>query len=114
MDMLLFQDFLTATHPNAFFIRISLPKASFQPKEEHIFTLRNDQTNENLVTTMEDVQPFDLDGDKWEQVALLISRYPLESTKKWIEENKKEVFDWDFSEVNRLIYLDEELKTVKI
>jgi hypothetical protein len=110
-----FQDFLRATHPITFFIRISLPKASFQPEEEHIFTLRNDETNENLVTNMEEMRPFDQDGDKWEQVVLLVSRYPLSSTKKWIEENKKEVLDYDFSQVNRTIALDnEELKTVKI
>jgi hypothetical protein len=110
-----FQDFLMATYPTAFFIRIGLPKASFHPEEEHIFILRNDETNEKLATTMEEARPLGLpDEYEWEEVVLLVSRHPLESTKKWIEENKKEVLDWDFAEMNSMIALHEELKTVNV
>jgi hypothetical protein len=31
----------------------------------------------------------------WEEVVLLISRYSLASTKKWIVENEKEVRNWE-------------------
>jgi hypothetical protein len=46
---------------------------------------------------------------------LLIKRHPLESTKKWIVENEKEVLNWDMSAQNgRRIYLSKELKVVTI
>jgi hypothetical protein len=50
--------------------------------------------------------------EKW-GISLLISRYPLASTKKWIEENEKEVFNWDLTTA-RTICLTEELKVVPI
>jgi hypothetical protein len=45
---------------------------------------------------------------------LFISRYPLASTTKWIEENEKEVLAWDFADTDRAIYLTKELKVVAI
>jgi hypothetical protein len=38
---------------------------------------------------------------------MLISRYPSGAANKWIEENEKEVLDWDVMEQNRTIKLDE-------
>jgi hypothetical protein len=97
-----------ATDPITFFIRILLPKA-FQHQED--FSLDNDKTKERLVTIMGEADPK---LKKWE-VVLLISRYPLASTKKWIEENEKEVLNWTFSAQNtRRIYLSKELKVVAI
>jgi hypothetical protein len=97
-----------ATNPVTFFIRINLPKASFQPEEEHIFILRNHE-NEILMTKMEEANTPD--WEEWEEVALLISRYPLGSTKKWIEENEKEALNWDFrADNNRTISLTDVLK----
>jgi hypothetical protein len=101
-----FQDFLMAKHPVTFFIRINLPKA-YQPQED--ICLVNDKTKERLQTKMEPIP------DDWEEVYLLISRYPLASTKKWIEENEKEVLVYDLNEdKDRRIYLTEELKIVAI
>jgi hypothetical protein len=37
----------------------------------------------------------------------LISRYPSGAAKEWIEQNEKEVLDWDVIEQNRTIKLDE-------
>jgi hypothetical protein len=83
-----------ATDPVTFLIRIDLPKA-FQPQED--ICLDNGKTKERLEIIMEE--------EKWD-VVLLISRCPLGSTKKWIEENEKEVLAWDFGAGNsRKIYL---------
>jgi hypothetical protein len=38
---------------------------------------------------------------------ILISRYPSRAAKEWIEENEKEVLDWNVIEQNRTIKLDE-------
>jgi hypothetical protein len=71
--------------------------------------LDNDKTKERLVTKTEEVDPK---LEKWE---LLIARFPLVSTKKWIVENEKEVLNWDFCGKNgRKIYLSNELKVVAI
>jgi hypothetical protein len=53
------------------------------------------------------------DLEEWE---ILISRYPLESTKKWIVENEIEILNWEFSakKNGRTIYLSQELKVVPI
>jgi hypothetical protein len=88
-----------ATDSVTFSILIHLPKA-FQPLED--ICLDNGQTKERLLTKMDEVKL---------EVVLQISRYPLASTKKWIEENEKEVLNWKFSTQNgRRIYLSRELK----
>jgi hypothetical protein len=98
-----------ATDPVSFFIRIILPK-TFQPLEN--ICLDNYKTKQRLVTKMEEANPK---FKKLEELVLLISRYPLASTKKWIEENEKEVMNWDFRAQNgRRIYLSRELKVVPI
>jgi hypothetical protein len=66
--------------------------------------LDNDKTKERLLTKMEE--------EKWE-VVLQISRYPLAATKKWIEENEKEVMDLN-SVCRTTILLTEVLKVVPI
>jgi hypothetical protein len=38
---------------------------------------------------------------------LLISRYPSNAGKKWIEENEKEAIEWEFYEQNGRILLDD-------
>jgi hypothetical protein len=38
---------------------------------------------------------------------MLISRYPSEAANEWIEENEKEVLDWNVMEQDRTIKLDE-------
>jgi hypothetical protein len=36
----------------------------------------------------------------------LISRYPLNASKQWIEANEKEALDWDFDDQNRRFCVD--------
>jgi hypothetical protein len=79
-----------------------LPKA-FQPLAA--ICLDHDKTKEKFVTKMEEAEFL----EDWEEVFLLISRYPQTSTKRWIEENEKEVFDWYVSD-DKTIRLTEELK----
>jgi hypothetical protein len=96
-----------ATDLIKFFILIALPKA-FQPLED--ICLDNGKTKERL-------EIVKVQEEEWEEVVLLISRCPLGSTKKWIEENVKEALNWDFGEGNdngRKIYLTDELKVVPI
>jgi hypothetical protein len=93
---ILFQDFLMATGPATFLIRIDLPKA-FKPLEN--ICLINDKTKEKLMTKMEEA-----DLKKWETFVLLISRHPLASKKIWIV-NKT---------YSKRIYLSNELKFVPI
>jgi hypothetical protein len=100
-----------ATNPVSFCIRIILPKG-FQPEKDHIFILRNHE-NERLMTQMEEVTIPIPDEDDWEEVVLMILRYPLASTKKWIVENEKEVRNWEFG-ADKTIYLCSELKVVAI
>jgi hypothetical protein len=73
-----------ATHPVTFLILITLPE-DFQPQE--IIWLDNGKTKERLLIKMAKA-----DLEEWE---ILISRYPLESTK--IVENEIEILNWEFS-----------------
>jgi hypothetical protein len=93
-----------ATDPVTFFIRINMPKA-FPPLDN--ICLDNGKTKDRLLTKMEKAKVQDKD---WEEVVLLISRYPLASAKKWIEEKEKEVLAWDSNAQNGIIYLSEELE----
>jgi hypothetical protein len=99
------QDFLMATDPVTFFIRIILPKASRPQKG---ISVDNGKTNERLLTRMEDAEFL-----AWDEVLMLISRYPQASTKEWIDENEKEVLEW-FLIDDRKICLTKELKIVSI
>jgi hypothetical protein len=102
---ILFQDFQMATDPATFFIQINLPKA-FLPLE-HII-LDNGNMKERLEIKMDEAKVQ-------EEVVLQISRCPLASTKKWIEENENEILSWDISEYNeKTIHLTQELKVVQI
>jgi hypothetical protein len=68
--------------------------------------LDNDKTKERLLmlTKMEE--------KKW-NVVLQISRYPLASTKEWIDENEKEILNWECG-ADKTICLIGELKVVAI
>jgi hypothetical protein len=92
-------DFLMATDPATFLIRIILPKA-FQSLEA--ICLDNDKTKERFQTKMEEAQ------ENWEKDKLMlqISRYPLASTKKLI------VFSKEYYE--KTIDLTKELQIVPI
>jgi hypothetical protein len=90
---IIFQDFLMATNPVTFFIRINLSE-HFQLQED--ICLDNDKTNERLLIKTKVVNVPDFDDDNLKEVVLLISRSPLASTKKWILANEKEILNWDF------------------
>jgi hypothetical protein len=74
--------------------------------------LDNGNTNEKLMAKMEESTGPYSDGypDKEDEVVLLISRYPLDSTKRWIDENEKEVLEWNFFELSRTVYLSHHLE----
>jgi hypothetical protein len=99
-----------ATNPVTFFIRIILPE-DFQLQEA--ICLDNYKQKERLLTKMEKVKVPIPDEEDWEEIVLLISRYPQASTKKLIEENEKEVLNWEFG-ADKTIYINEELKVVAI
>jgi hypothetical protein len=67
-------------------------------------SLENDRTNEKLVIKKIQFNQQSTNGD-----GLLISRYPMEANDKWIEENENEILDWDFSQQNRQINLEENM-----
>jgi hypothetical protein len=87
-----------------------LPKA-FPPPED--FCFYNDKTKERLLTKLEEA---DQKVEKWKKVVLLmISRYPLASTRRWIKKNEKDILNWEFGAQNDIrIYLSKELKVVAI
>jgi hypothetical protein len=61
------------------------------------------KTNEKLVIK---TRIYD---NGWMLRKLLISRYPLNATKSWIEANEKEISEWNRWELNRKIIIDDEL-----
>jgi hypothetical protein len=90
-----------AADPVTFFIRINLRK-SFQPQED--ICLDNGKTKERLATKMKDVKMVSPNLGEWQELVLLISRYPLASIKKWIVENEKKVFTLDFNENKNIFF----------
>jgi hypothetical protein len=44
------------------------------------------------------------------QKVALISRYPLNADKEWVEANEQEALHWDFDEQNRKIHVDNPIK----
>jgi hypothetical protein len=98
-----------ATDPVTFFIRINLPE-DFQLQQA--ISLDNEKTKERLLTKTEVVNVPRIKQLK--EVVLLISRYPIASTKKWIVANEKDALNWDFKTNDRIISLSLELKVVGI
>jgi hypothetical protein len=87
---------LAAKHPISFFIRIVV-YGTFKWQD---FVMDNSGTNEKM--TIKNAQNNNtIQDDK----LVIISRYPNDAGKGWIEENEKEVLDWDFYEQNRRIHL---------
>jgi hypothetical protein len=85
-----------ANNPISFFINTSIN----QNDNVEDITVENVKTTEILVIKTES-------GDRWKK--LMISRYLLNATKKWIEANEKEISDWDPQKLNRKINMDGEL-----
>jgi hypothetical protein len=64
-------------------------------------SIENVKTNEKLVIKTES-------GNMWKNV--LISRFPLNAAKSWIEANEEEVLEWETEKLNRKINMDGEMK----
>jgi hypothetical protein len=94
---LTFQDFLMATDPATFLIRIIFLTA-FQLKED--ICLINEKTRERLMTKM-----VKANLEKWETFVLLISRHPLASKNIW---NVGKEYN------EKIINLSKELKVVPV
>jgi hypothetical protein len=78
----------------SFFVRIRIQdNGNVQPD---YIAFDNAKTNENLVIKTK------MDGN-WKK--LLISRYPLNAAKNWIEANENEISEWHTSKLNRKIYM---------
>jgi hypothetical protein len=92
-----------ASQPHTFFIRFYV-ETLLSWKD---ISLDNGKTNEKLEIKM--VKPSA--SILWRNAkVLLFSRYPIGSTKKWIEDNENEVLEWNFYEQQRKISLDEDLE----
>jgi hypothetical protein len=73
--------------------------------------MQNEETREKLVIkTVEALQQdFEFRAIQPQKLAL-ISRYPLNAGKEWVEANEREALDWDYEEENRTICLDYPIK----
>jgi hypothetical protein len=61
-------------------------------------SVENVKTNEKLVIKKND-----------DNTEMLISRYPLNAAKSWIEANEKEIFEWNREKLDRKINMDDKL-----
>jgi hypothetical protein len=74
--------------------------------------MENGETKEKLViknVALSDKQKLAMQAYEYPfqlQIMTLISRYPFNAGKKWIEANEREALDWDFNEQKRTIFVD--------
>jgi hypothetical protein len=71
--------------------------------------MQNGETKEKLVIKKGkflDKQKWSLETYRLLGLVALISRYPLNASKQWIEANEKEALDWDFDDQNRRFCVD--------
>jgi hypothetical protein len=92
------QDFKRAYNPVCFFINTSI---HWYETVENI-SIDNVKTNEKLVIKTKSV-------GSWKK--LMISRYPLNAAKSWVESYEKEITEWDTNhkDLCRKINMDREL-----
>jgi hypothetical protein len=109
-----------ATHPVFFFVRINFwlkPKGEDKSKwQEGIpFDLENGKTNERLVTKVyeenddDEQQTDEYRGRRNGDVILLISRYPMDADKQWMEDCEENILSWEFGGP-RMIEMGRELE----
>jgi hypothetical protein len=75
--------------------------------------MENGETKEKLVikkVALSDKQKLALHPHQLKQKVALISRYPLNAGKIWIEANEREALDWNIDEQNRAILLDNPIR----
>jgi hypothetical protein len=94
------KDFKRANKSSSFFIHIYYDQKKNLPS----VCLNNAETNEQLVIKM-------IDWAYGRQ--MMISRYPSEASKDWIEANEKELCEWDLWNVDRKFILQKEYKRLK-
>jgi hypothetical protein len=70
----------------------------------------NGETKEKLVIKNVDSHKMALEKYSIPLKMVLISRYPSNAGKKWIEQNEKEAVEWDFYKQNSSICLDDPVK----
>jgi hypothetical protein len=70
-----------ANHPASYFIHVGISQNDVPG-----ISIENVKTQEKLVIEAK------IDHGKWKN--LLISRYPLNAAKSWIEANEKEITEW--------------------
>jgi hypothetical protein len=96
--MNIFQDFLEANNAVSFFIRLDVPK-HFKPE----ISLENNKTNERLVfKAVSEGKETVIYGEQ----RLLISRHSSKDAKHKIEEEEKEISEWNKYRGPRRIYLN--------
>jgi hypothetical protein len=90
-----FQDFLEASNAVSFFISLEVPK-NFQLE----ISLENNKTNEKLLVKTQ--------AGKYDSQRLLISRHSSKAAKNKIEEEEKEITEWECYDGPRRIHLTQE------
>jgi hypothetical protein len=98
-----FQDFLKATQPSSFVIRIVV---DWLDHRKDIY-MQNDQTKEKLVIKRARSNGIKIDN---EDRLLLISRHPLDETDGWVRQNDTKALHWDFDSQMRQIRLSRSLE----
>jgi hypothetical protein len=88
-----------ATNPVSFFIYTYID----QNDNVEDISFENVKTNEKLVVKT------GIYDNGWMLQKLLVSRYPLNAAKSWIEANEKEIYEWTRWELNRKIIIDGEI-----
>jgi hypothetical protein len=89
------QDFKIAKADHA--VRFFIYAHIYRDDNVEDISIDNVKTNEKLVIKKANR------GDVWEE--LMISRYPLNAAKSWIEANEKEIAEWNGVELDRNIVL---------
>jgi hypothetical protein len=79
--------------------------------EWHDVCMKNSETNEKLVIKkVNTTAKVRLRKHQLGQKMALISRYPSNSYKEWIEANEREVVEWNFGDQNSRIYIHNPIK----
>jgi hypothetical protein len=94
-----FQDFLKATQPSSFVIRIVVDRGDHRED----ICMQNDKTKEKLVIKRAHSNGIKIDN---EDRLLLISRHPLDATDEWVRQNEARALHWDFGSQMRQIRLN--------
>jgi hypothetical protein len=92
-----------ANNPVSFFIYTRVEQTDDTIED---ISLENEAMEKLVIKTKRDAD----DDDDWN---LLISRYPLDAAKSWIEATEKEILEWDPEKLNRKMTIDGELRIAK-